>query len=48
MYLPGAFLKFVNVMGWGWHFTAQNARYFGQCLGIDWAGTGLIVGCSSS
>jgi hypothetical protein len=39
---------YVYSQAWVWRLTAQNARMMGQCLGIDWAGSGLIVGCSSS
>lgn len=47
-YIPAFACAYVYGLGWIWHFTAQNARRLGQCLGINWSGTGLIVGCSRS
>jgi hypothetical protein len=29
-----------------WRLTAQNARRMGQCIGITWSGSGIIVGCA--
>jgi hypothetical protein len=45
-YVPWWACSWVYALGWTWHFTAQNARSMGQCLGITWSGTGIIVGCS--
>jgi hypothetical protein len=45
--IPG-FAQYVYVQAWVWKLTAQNARRIGQCLGITWTGSGLIVGCSPS
>lgn len=45
--IPG-FSQYVYVQAWIWKITAQNARSMGQCLGIAWSGSGLIVGCSGS
>lgn len=40
------FAAYVYVQAWVWRLTAQNARMMGQCLGITWSGSGLIVGCA--
>lgn len=46
-FIPG-FGSAVYVMGWSWHWNAQNARWYGECTGITWSATPIIVGCSSS
>ena len=40
------FGAYVYVQAWVWKLTAQNARSMGLCLGITWAGSGIIVGCA--
>lgn len=37
---------YVYAQAWVWKLTAQNARMMGQCLGITWAGSGIIVSCA--
>jgi hypothetical protein len=37
----------VYTMGWSWHWNAQSARRLGQCTGITWSASPIIVGCSS-
>ncbi len=45
-FIPG-FGWAVYTMGWSWHWNAQNARWFGECAGITWSASPIIVGCSS-
>jgi hypothetical protein len=47
-WLGSAMGFYVYAQAWVWRLTAQNARRMGQCLGITWAGSGIIVGCSTS
>lgn len=35
------------IMATSWRWNAQSARMMGQCTGITWAGSPIIVGCSS-
>lgn len=35
------------VMATSWRWNAQNARRMGQCTGIVWSGSPIIVGCSN-